>query len=82
MPKRLPLPKRFNAALTEDAYARLRDLNALYGLGNNYILAVLLENLDAIAKDGALDAAFQRVIAEYGAPPPKPGEESAKTRPA
>lgn len=68
MPKRLPLPKRFSAALTEDAYARLRALNARYGLGNNYLLVVLLERLDEIADEGRLDAAFQDFIAEYGAP--------------
>ena len=68
MPKRLPLPKRFNAALTEPAYARLRALNAEYGLGNNYLLTVLLERLDDYADPKALDAAFQSFISEYGAP--------------
>jgi len=66
--RRLPLPKRFSAALSEPAYARLRALNATYGLGNNYLLTVLLENLDDIADDAALEQAFQRFIAEYGAP--------------
>ncbi|MEL6278190.1 MAG: hypothetical protein AAFR28_04820 [Pseudomonadota bacterium] len=69
-PKRLPLPKRFNAALTDDAYARLRELNAAYGLGNNYLLTVLLERLDQFADPAKLDAAYQDFIAEYGAPPP------------
>lgn len=66
--KRLPLPKRFSAALTEKAYARLRDLNAQYGLGNNYLLTVLLENLDGIADPDALEDAFDDFISEYGAP--------------
>lgn len=66
--KRYPLPKRFNAALSEAAYARLRDLNAQYGLGNNYLLVVLLENLDGYADPAALDRAFADFIAEYGAP--------------
>lgn len=70
MPKRLPLPKRFSAALTEPAYARLRALNARWGLGNNYLLTVLLERLDDIADPAALDAAFEAFIAEYGAPKP------------
>lgn len=52
--KRYPLPKRFNAALSEVAYARLRALNAEYGLGNNYLLVVLLERLDDFADPGAL----------------------------
>ncbi len=66
--KRLPLPKRFSAALTEDAYTRLRALNDEYGLGNNYLLTVLLENLDIIADPDRLAAAFDGFIAEYGAP--------------
>ncbi len=66
--KRYPLPKRFAAALSEPAYARLRELNATYGLGNNYLLTVLLENLDDIADPQALRHAFATFIAEYGAP--------------
>lgn len=68
MPKRYPLPKRFSAALSEAAYARLRGLNADHGLSNNYLLTVLLEHLDEIADAQQLDAVFQRFIAEYGAP--------------
>ena len=67
-PKRLPLPVRRSMNLTEDAYARLRRLNATYGLGNNYLLVVLLENLDTIADPARLNAAFESFIAEYGAP--------------
>lgn len=66
--KRLPLPKRFSAAITDQAYARLRALNADYGLGNNYLLTVLLERLDDIADPDKLDAAFREFITEYGAP--------------
>ncbi len=66
--KRLALPKRFNCALTEAAYERLRALNADYDLGNNYLLTVLLENLDDIADGDALARAFGEFIAEYGAP--------------
>lgn len=68
--KRLPLPKRFSAAMTEKAYARLRDLNAAYGLGNNYLLTVLLERLDDYADPGELERVFQEFIDEYGAPAP------------
>ena len=68
MPKRLPLPVRRSMNLTEDAYARLRQLNDQYGLGNNYLLTVLLERLDDIADADKLDAVFQEFIAEYGAP--------------
>lgn len=69
--KALPLPRRFNAALTEDAYARLRLLNQQYGLGNNYLLTILLEKLDDYADKDALDRAFETFIVEYGAPAPK-----------
>jgi hypothetical protein len=57
--KRYEIPKRFNAAVSEPAYARLRALSARYGLGNNYCLTVLLERLDSIADEGAIDAAFR-----------------------
>jgi len=66
--KRYPLPKRFNAALSEAAYAKLRALNDRYGLGNNYLLVVLLERLDDYADAEALHEAFDDFIAEYGAP--------------
>ncbi|MDJ0905826.1 MAG: hypothetical protein QNI96_07390 [Woeseiaceae bacterium] len=66
--KRYPLPKRFNAALSEKAYANLRALNARYHYGNNYLLTILLENLDAITDRDALEKAFADFKAEYGAP--------------
>ena len=69
--RRYPLPKRFSATFSEDAYARLRALNARWGLGNDYLLVVLLENLDRFADGEALDRAFEEFIAEYGAPPPE-----------
>lgn len=68
MAKRFPLPKRFNAALSEDAYARLRNLNERWGLGNNYLLVVLLEYLDTYADSKKLDEVFETFIEEYGAP--------------
>lgn len=66
--KRYPLPKRFNAALSEKAYKNLRKLNERYHFGNNYLLTILLENLDAIADDKALDRVFVEFAAEYGSP--------------
>jgi len=75
--KRYPLPKRFNVALSEKAYDNLRALNEQYQFGNNYLLTILLENIDAIAKVRALDKAFKDFASEYGAPAPggmkKPG---------
>lgn len=66
--KRYPLPKRFNAALSEPAYARLRELNSKYQFGNNYLLTILLENLDSICDSEALDRAFAEFAREFGAP--------------
>ena len=67
MPKRLPLPAKSRMNLTDDAYARLRDLNARYGLGNHCLLVFLLEHLDDQADAESLDAVFQDFIAEYDA---------------
>ena len=66
--KRYPLPKRFSAALSEDAYSRLRQLNEQYHYGNNYLLTILLENFDAIVDPDAVDKVFADFAAEYGAP--------------
>ena len=68
MSKRLPLPVRRSMNLTDAAYDRLRKLNETYGLGNNYLLVVLLENLDKFSDPEALDTAFKEFIATYGAP--------------
>ena len=70
--KRYPLPKRFNAALSEAAYARLRAINAETGLGNNYCLTVLLENLDEIADADRLAEAYGRFIAAHCGPAEDP----------
>ncbi len=68
MGKRLPLPVRRSMNLTDAAYERLRALNGEYGLGNNYLLTVLLEHLDDYADPDRLAAVFEEFIAEYGAP--------------
>ena len=66
--KRFPLPKRFNVALSEKAYDNLRALNDRYHYGNNYLLTVLLENLDVIADSDAIDQIFTDFKAVFGAP--------------
>lgn len=68
MGKRLPLTVRRSLSLTEPAYERLRALNEEYGLGNNYLLTVLLERLDDYADADKLAAVFEEFIEEYGAP--------------
>ena len=76
-PKRYPLPKRFNVAMSDEAYAKLRALNERWGLGNNYLLEVLLMRLEDFADPAKLDEAYREFIAEYGAP--KPGGGMGKT---
>ena len=66
--KPYPLPKRFRAALSEKAYSRLRDLSERYGYGNNYLLTILLENLDDVADTSSLDHAIRTFEREYGGP--------------
>lgn len=67
-PKRLLLPKRFSAALTEKAYARLRRLNDDWHFGNNYLLTILLENFDEIVDEEKFQGVMQEFVAEYGQP--------------
>jgi len=69
--KRYPLPKRFNVALSEEAYANLRKLNQRYHFGNNYLLTVLLENIESIAQEKDIDRVFSEFAAEFGAPAPQ-----------
>ena len=66
--KRLPLPRRFNVAMTEEAYAALRRLNAKYHFGNNYLLTFLLENLEAVTAPEKLDQMFKKMADVWGAP--------------
>lgn len=68
--KRYPLPKRFSAALSEEAYENLRRLNERYNFSNNYLLTILLENIESIADQEALDKVFAEFTAEFGAPQP------------
>lgn len=68
MAKRLPLPVKRTMNLTEDAYARLRELNEKYGLGNNYLLTVLLENYDELVDAETEARVFKAFFDEYGDP--------------
>lgn len=68
--KRYPLPKRFTAALSEKAYSKLRTLNSKYGYGNNYLLTILLENLEEIVNEDALEKAFLDFKEKHGTPAP------------
>lgn len=66
--KRYPLPKRFNLALSEVAYDKLRDLNEKYGYGNNYLLTIILESIERVLDPAELDQVFKEFEREYGAP--------------
>jgi DTW domain-containing protein YfiP len=70
MAKRFPLPKRFSAAMSEKAYETLRELNGQYHYSNNYLMTILLENLDEFADKEKLDQVFRDFIEEYGQPAP------------
>jgi hypothetical protein len=60
-----PLPKRFNLALTEEAYANLRVLAEETGLGNNYVLTVLLEEMDRTIDRKAFSEAAAEMIERH-----------------
>ena len=48
MPKRLRLTRRFNAAMTEDGYRRLRKFAQESGLDEGEALSFLFENFDSV----------------------------------
>ncbi len=48
MPKRFRLTRRFNAAMTEDGYRRLRRLAQESGLDEGEALSFLFENFDSV----------------------------------
>lgn len=48
MPKRFRLTRRFNAAMTEDGYRRLRKFAAEAGLDEGEALSFLFENFDSV----------------------------------
>jgi hypothetical protein len=60
-----PLPKRVPVALTEQAYANLRALAAETGLGNNYVLTVLLEDMDRTIDRDAFRRAAREMLARH-----------------
>ncbi len=48
MPKHFRLTRRFNAAMTEDGYRRLRRLAQEAGLDEGEALSFLFENFDSV----------------------------------
>ncbi len=53
MPKRFRLTRRFNAAMTEDGYRRLRRFATEAGLDEGEALSFLFENFDSVLDDEA-----------------------------
>ncbi len=64
--KRYPLLKRFNVALSNKTYSNLRALKKKHGYGNNYLLTILLENLEGITKLKEVERIFQKFKSGYG----------------
>lgn len=60
-----PLDKRFHARLSDAAYARLRRLAEETGLGNNYILTVLLEDYDRTVDHAAFLQAVKDMLQRH-----------------
>lgn len=48
MPKRFRLTRRFNAAMTEDGYRRLRRFSEEAGLDEGEALSFIFENFDSV----------------------------------
>lgn len=60
-----PLNKRFHARLSDEAYANLRLLAHETGLGNNYVLTVLLENLEETVNRTAFKSAVSAMLERH-----------------
>ena len=59
---RKPLPKRFSAAMSEEAYAALRKRADALNLSNNYVLTAVFEYADALIDDEALKKAVADML--------------------
>ena len=60
-----PLEKRFRVAMTPEAYANLRVLADESCLGNNYVLTVLLENMDSVIDRDAFSGAVKSMLEKH-----------------
>lgn len=59
---RKPLPKRFSAAMSEEAYAGLRELAERSGLSNNYVLTTVFEYAEDLINPDAFDRAVAAML--------------------
>ena len=59
---RKPLPKRFSAAMSEEAYANLRELSAATGLSNTYVLTAVFEYADQLIDEKRFKTAVSQML--------------------
>ena len=57
-----PLPKRFSVAMSEEAYANLRDLASDTKLSNNYVLTTIFEYADELIDKEAFRKAVDDML--------------------
>lgn len=67
MPKRFRLTRRFNAAMTEDGYRRLKRFASEAGLDEGEALSFLFENFDSVTNDENLGHRLRLFNAELDA---------------
>ena len=60
-----PLDQRFKAAISDEAYANLRALAEESCLGNNYVLSMLLENMDRITDRAAYRESVREMLEKH-----------------
>jgi hypothetical protein len=64
MPKRFRLTRRFNVAMTEDGYRRLKAFSAEAGLDEGEALSFLFENFNSVTNEENLTARLRLFNAE------------------
>ncbi|MDJ1006869.1 MAG: hypothetical protein QNJ13_03515 [Paracoccaceae bacterium] len=67
MPKRLRLTRRFNVAMTEDGFRRLRAFAAEAGLDEGEALSFLFEHFDSVMDEDKLTHRLRLFNAELDA---------------
>ena len=67
MPKRFRLTRRFNTAMTEDGYRRLRRFAAEAGLEEGEALSFLFEHFDSVTDSNNLTARLRLFNSELEA---------------
>lgn len=67
MPKRFRLTRRFNAAMTEDGYRRLRRFAQEAGLDEGEALSFIFEHFDSVTHEENLTARLRLFNSELDA---------------